>query len=83
MKRRTFGSEVRTNEEKLAELQDELQEARMGEEIVRTRGEIYACIIHDINGPLTVISGLLQIINQGILTKTKIPSSGLVGAASL
>jgi signal transduction histidine kinase len=66
LRRRTLGSEIRTNEEKLAQLQDELQQARMEEEIVRTRGEIYASIIHDINGPLTVISGLLQIINQSI-----------------
>lgn len=66
IKRRSLGSEVRNNEEHLAQLQEELQQARMEEEIVRTRGEIYASIIHDINGPLTVISGLLQIINQGI-----------------
>ena len=36
----------------------------MQEEITRTRGEIYASIIHDINGPLTIISGFIQIINQ-------------------
>lgn len=65
-RRRSIGGEIRTNEEQLAQLQEDLQQARMDEEIVRTRGEIYASIIHDINGPLTVISGLLQIINQGI-----------------
>jgi signal transduction histidine kinase len=31
-----------------------------------TRGEIYASIIHDINGPLTVISGFIQLLNQRI-----------------
>lgn len=66
LERRSFGGEVRTNSEKLLQLQDDLQQARMEEEIVRTRGEIYASIIHDINGPLTIISGLLQIINQRI-----------------
>ena len=30
----------------------------------RARGDIYASIVHDINGPLTVISGFLQLINQ-------------------
>ncbi len=64
LERRSLGSEVRTNHEKLLQLQDDLQQLRMEEEIVRTRGEIYASIIHDINGPLTIISGLLQIINQ-------------------
>jgi len=66
LERRSLGCEVKTNSEKLVQLQDELQQLQMDEEIVRTRGEIYASIIHDINGPLTIISGLLQIINQRI-----------------
>src|SRR5688572_21868422 len=66
LERRSLGGELRTNSEKLLRLQDDLQQLRMEEEIVRTRGEIYASIIHDINGPLTNISGLLQIINQRI-----------------
>jgi signal transduction histidine kinase len=32
----------------------------------QTRGEIYASIIHDLNGPLTVISGFVQLLNQRI-----------------
>ncbi len=66
MERRSLSSEVRANSQKLGELQRELQEQRLEEEIMRTRGEIYASIIHDINGPLTIISGLIQIINQRI-----------------
>jgi signal transduction histidine kinase len=34
------------------------------EQIANTRGEINASIIHDINGPLTVISGFVQLMNQ-------------------
>jgi signal transduction histidine kinase len=41
-----------------------LHDQRLQEEITRKRGEIYASIIHDINGPLTIISGFIQIINQ-------------------
>jgi signal transduction histidine kinase len=66
MERRSLASELRNNGEKLQQLQKELQQTRMGEEIARTRGEIYASIIHDINGPLTIISGLMQIISQRI-----------------
>src|SRR6266566_7922799 len=66
MERRSLGSELRKNAEKLQQLQSELQQQKLEEQIVRTRGEIYASIIHDINGPLTVISGLLQFINQNI-----------------
>jgi signal transduction histidine kinase len=64
MEENSFADEIRTNIEKLAALQVELQDQKLQEEIVRTRGEIYASIIHDINGPLTIISGFIQIINQ-------------------
>ena len=42
----------------------ELQTQKIEEQIANTRGEIYASIIHDINGPLTVISGFIQLMNQ-------------------
>ena len=77
LERRSLGGEVRTNSEKLIQLQDELQQLRMEENIVRTRGEIYASIIHDINGPLTIISGLLQIINQRIGDVTRVEGDDL------
>jgi two-component system sensor histidine kinase/response regulator len=64
MERHSFADEIRANNEKLAALQIELHDQKMQEEITRTRGEIYASIIHDINGPLTIISGFIQIINQ-------------------
>jgi signal transduction histidine kinase len=64
LERRSLGSEVRTNAEQLNQLQEELAKARLDQDKAHTRGEIYASIVHDINGPLTIISGLLQIINQ-------------------
>lgn len=66
MERRSLGDEIRNNSQQLQELQKELQNQRMMEEITRTRGEVYASIIHDINGPLTVISGFIQLMNQRI-----------------
>jgi signal transduction histidine kinase len=66
MERRSLGDEIRNNTQQLQELQKELQNQRMMEELTRTRGEIYASIIHDINGPLTVISGFIQLMNQRI-----------------
>jgi signal transduction histidine kinase len=41
-----------------------LQNLKIEEQIANTRGEIYASILHDINGPLTVISGFVQLMNQ-------------------
>jgi signal transduction histidine kinase len=64
--KRSLSDEMLSNNRRLAELQSELQNHKMQEEITRTRGEIYASIIHDINGPLTIISGFIQILIQRI-----------------
>jgi signal transduction histidine kinase len=64
MQRRTLESEIHSSAEKIQELLAELQEQRVEEQIAKTRGDIYASIIHDINGPLTVISGFVQVLNQ-------------------
>jgi len=66
MERHSLTDEIRSNNEKLQALQSELHNQKLQEEITRTRGEIYASIIHDINGPLTIISGFIQIINQRV-----------------
>jgi two-component system, sensor histidine kinase and response regulator len=77
MERRTLAVEVKANSEKLHDLQDELQNQRLEEALVRSRGEIYASIIHDINGPLTIMSGFLQLINQRIGDEDKIEGEEL------
>src|ERR1700722_1511639 len=64
MQRRKLESEIHSSAEKVQELLIELQDQRVEEQIAKTRGDIYASIIHDINGPLTVISGFVQVLNQ-------------------
>src|SRR5579862_2139932 len=64
MQRRKLEGEIHSSAEKVQELLTELQEQRIEEQIAKTRGDIYASIIHDINGPLTVISGFVQVLNQ-------------------
>ena len=64
MQRRTLESEIHSSAEKVQELLSELQNQKVEEQITKTRGDIYASIIHDINGPLTVISGFVQVLNQ-------------------
>jgi two-component system, sensor histidine kinase and response regulator len=66
MQRRTLESEIHSSAEKVQELLNELQNQKVEEQIAKTRGDIYASIIHDINGPLTVISGFVQILNQRV-----------------
>jgi len=72
MQRRTLESEIHTNAEKLQQLLDELQSEKIEEQMATARGEIYASIIHDINGPLTVISGFVQLMNQRIGNATRL-----------
>ena len=64
MQRRMLESEIHSSAEKVQELIVELQSQRIEEQIAKTRGDIYASIIHDINGPLTVISGFVQVLNK-------------------
>ena len=64
MQRRVLEGEIHNSAEKVQELLTELQNQRIEEQIAKTRGDIYASIIHDINGPLTVISGFVQVLGQ-------------------
>ncbi len=64
LEHRSTGVEARA--EKVEELKSELHQKRLDEELLRTRGDLYASVLHDINGPLTIISGLTQLINQRV-----------------
>jgi signal transduction histidine kinase len=64
MQRRTLESEIHSSAEKVQELLAELQNQQVERQIDKKRGDIYASIIHDINGPLTDISGFVQVLNQ-------------------
>ena len=64
MQRRMLEGEIHTSAEKVHELLGELQNQKVEEQIAKTRGDIYASIIHDINGPLTVVSGFIQLLNK-------------------
>jgi len=64
MQRRTLESEIHSSAEKVQQLLTELQNQRIEEQIAKTRGDIYASIIHDINGPLTVICGFVQVLSR-------------------
>ena len=63
MQKRRLRDAESNGEHKLEELFAELQNHKIQEQIAHARNEIYASIIHDINGPLTVISGFVQLMN--------------------
>ncbi len=72
LQRRTLENEIHNNAEQRQRLLDELQNQKMAEQMSQTRGEIYASIIHDMNGPLTVISGFIQLMSQRIGDSTQL-----------
>lgn len=77
MQRRTLESEIHDNAEKLQQLMLELQHQKIEEQMARDRGTIYASIIHDINGPLTVISGFIQLMTERIGNASRLESEDL------
>ncbi len=77
MQRRSLDGEIHNNAEQLQHLLTELQDQKIEEQMAQTRGEIYASIIHDINGPLTVISGFVQLLNQRIGNATRLENDDL------
>ena len=77
MQRRRLESESHSSAEKVQELLTELQSQRVEEQIAKTRGDIYASIIHDINGPLTVISGFTQVLTQRLNRNSRLEMEDL------
>jgi two-component system, sensor histidine kinase and response regulator len=64
IERNRCARQFRSNQECLRELQDQLQDYQVKEEMARKRGEIYGIVLHDINSPLTVISGLAAVAGE-------------------
>jgi signal transduction histidine kinase len=66
MGRRAATRKTAAYDARLEQLEKEMHHQQIREELARTRNEIYASIIHDINGPLTVIAGYVELMQQSI-----------------
>jgi signal transduction histidine kinase len=64
MQRRLLESEAHSGADKVRELLTELQNRSIEERIAKTHKDIYASILHDINGPLTVVAGFVQLLTK-------------------
>jgi two-component system, sensor histidine kinase and response regulator len=67
MTRRGVTREIQNHDRRLRELQREIHDRQLREELARTHAEIYASILHDINGPLTVIRGYLDQMRHNLV----------------
>lgn len=77
MERRQRSEKIEGYHQKLTHLQEEIQNQSLREEMAKTRGEIYASIIHDINGPLTSIFGLVELVNQSVRATPQLEGEAL------
>lgn len=71
MRLRTISDNVSATFERFRQLTDELHDASLREEMARTASEIYAGVLHDINNPLTIITGIVEMLEMQI---TRSPS---------
>jgi two-component system, sensor histidine kinase and response regulator len=77
MTRRALADAMQFNAHRLQELQELLRTQQLQAEIARTKNEIYASVVHDINGPLTIIAGFVEIINQHMTGTTHLEGESL------
>jgi signal transduction histidine kinase len=61
---RRVSESVAATAARLRELTNQLNDASLREEMARTTNEIYAGVLHDINNPLTVITGYVELLGQ-------------------
>jgi two-component system sensor histidine kinase/response regulator len=61
---RRISETVSNTSERLKALSDQLNDSSLKEEMARTTTEIYAGALHDINNPLTVIAGYVEMLTQ-------------------
>jgi len=61
---RKISDTIASATERLADLNHRLNDSTLREEMARTTNEIYAGVIHDLNNPLTVIKGYVQILDE-------------------
>jgi signal transduction histidine kinase len=66
MRLRGISDSVSATFERFRQLTDELHDASLREEMARTASEIYAGVLHDINNPLTIITGVVEMLEMQI-----------------
>lgn len=67
---RKISDTLASTAERLQELNQRLSDIALREEMARTTNEIYAGVLHDINNPLTVISGYVEILEERLKAVT-------------
>ncbi|MBL4574725.1 MAG: response regulator [Opitutaceae bacterium] len=62
MKLSSINDHIATTFDKFNSLTNELEDTALREEMAKTANEIYAGVLHDINNPLTIITGYVEML---------------------
>jgi two-component system sensor histidine kinase/response regulator len=62
MRLRRISETVAQTQERLQKLSEQLNDTSLREEMTRTTNQIYAGVLHDINNPLTIIIGYIEML---------------------
>lgn len=77
LERRRATDQFANASNELEQLRSEIEDRRLREELVKAKGDIYASVLHDINSPLTVISGFAEVINCSLQNAASIEGEQL------
>jgi signal transduction histidine kinase len=69
---------IEANTERLKSMTEQLHEAFSREEMTRTANEIYAGVIHDLNNPLAIIAGFVDVLHKQIGEAARLEGESLV-----
>ncbi len=74
---RSATNTIESNSERLKVLTEQLHESFSREEMTRTANEIYAGVIHDLNNPLAIIAGFVDVLHQQIAAAQQLEGKSL------
>jgi CheY-like chemotaxis protein len=74
---RKIADTVSSTSQRLHDLNARLEDIALREEMARTTTEIYAGVLHDINNPLTVISGYVELLEEKLKNVTALHGDDL------
>jgi signal transduction histidine kinase len=66
MDRRLLSQQIESNTGLLSQLQKQINQERLHRELERTQRDIYASVLHDINNPLAIVNGLIELIQAKV-----------------
>jgi two-component system, sensor histidine kinase and response regulator len=82
MRLRAISDNVAATFDRFHKLTDELSDATLREEMARAATEIYAGVLHDINNPLTIISGVIEMLEMTVARSASLSGPALDDARS-